>query len=371
VENLVEKYNRAEREGRSTVPNRAIEAFGLEVFGTLGYPFRVYDESELWRYHDVMHEGRFEENLKLTKRFTDHEFELIAKTAKQIFGFSERYFPIRNTGKHALTASLYQFQLIMANRPHDGPLKILEIGPGCGYLGLLLTNDGHQYFAMDAAQAFYLYQKKLWSDIYGDGYFDYSESNSMTESAKVVHIPWWRFANLSIPLPEVDIVTINHALAEMHENAVKTIFARLYEMWGDNEKKLVIGENLGNDIFNRKDKIFSIIRTFGFFYSKNGDAHLWRPNVSKARPELIISPKRAKNLVFLKKFFRNVVTAILKNSRFAQIAKIFRHEPEKFKIPTTSLTARKQNLRDFFENFNPNEKSPDEKFLTQIDQSKF
>ena len=162
MSNFIDKYNHAEREGFSTVSNRVIEAFGLEVFGTLGYPFKVNDESELWRYHDVMQEGRFEDNLRLISKYTDHEFELITRTARQILSFSERNFLIRNSGKHALTRSLYQYQLIMRNKPHNGPLKILEIGPGSGYLGLLLANDGHQYFAMDAAQAFYLYQKKLW-----------------------------------------------------------------------------------------------------------------------------------------------------------------------------------------------------------------
>lgn len=265
MENIVDKYNQAEREGRSTVSNRAIEAFGLEVFGALGYPFKVNDESELWRYHDVMQEGRFESNLRLISDFTDHEFELMTKTARQILSFSERHFPIRNSGKHALTRSLYQYQLIMKNRPHGGQLKILEIGPGSGYLGLLLANDGHQYYAMDAAQAFYLYQKKLWSDVYGADYFDYSESSSRPAHSKVTHIPWWRFANLSIALPEVDIVTINHALTEMHGNAVKTIFARLYEMWGDNENKLVIAENLGYDFFKRKQLMFATIRSLGFF----------------------------------------------------------------------------------------------------------
>ena len=240
MSNIVDRYNQAERAGRATVSNRAIESFSLELWNTLGYPFKVDSESELWRYHDVMQEGRFKENLQLTGSYSEHEFDLVTKTAKQILGFSERHLPIRNSGKHALTRSLYQYQQLMEHRPHDGPLRILEIGPGSGYLGLLLANDGHQYFAMDAAQAFYLYQKKLWSDIYGADYFDYSESSSRPETAKVTHIPWWQFANLSIPIPDVDVVTINHALAEMHPQAVKTIFARLYSAWGDTDKKLVL-----------------------------------------------------------------------------------------------------------------------------------
>ena len=372
MENLVEKYNRAEREGRSTVPNRAIEAFGLEVFGTLGYPFKINDSSELWRYHDVMQEGRFEANLRLISDYTDHEFELLTKTARQILSFSERHFPIRNSGKHALTRSLYQYQLIMKNRPHDGPLKILEIGPGSGYLGMLLANDGHQYFAMDAAQAFYLYQKKLWSDIYRDDYFDYSESNSITKPAKVVHIPWWRFANLSIPLPEIDIVTINHALTEMHENAVKTIFARLYEMWGDNENKLVIAENLGYDFFKHKQLMFTTIRSLGFFIKKpQPGLFIWRPNMSKSHLETRNEAKKPPTVVRARIRTLKYIGAFIRTPIGSNLAKLIGRGPLYEAMTNTKQESKIKKIQDFFEDLIPREKSPDEKFLSQIGQSKF
>jgi len=289
VSNIVEKYNQAERAGRATVSNRAIESFSLEVFNAVGYPCRIDDESELWRYHDVMNEGNFQAYLPLIANFSENEFELITKTAGQILSFSERHLPIRNTGKNALTRSLYQYQLLMKYRPHDGQLRILEIGPGSGYLGLLLANDEHQYFAMDAAQAFYLYQKKLWSDIYGADYFDYSESSSRPDSAKVTHIPWWQFANLSIPIPDVDVVTINHALTEMHPQAVKTIFARLYSAWGDTDKKLVLAEGTGSDYYRRKQSMLADIQSAGFFGGELRDGcRIWKPN----RKEAIIESKK-------------------------------------------------------------------------------
>ena len=77
MSNIVEKYNQAERAGRATVSNRAIEAFSLELWNTLGYPFKVDIESELWRYHDVMQEGRFNENLRLIGSYSEHDFDLI------------------------------------------------------------------------------------------------------------------------------------------------------------------------------------------------------------------------------------------------------------------------------------------------------
>jgi hypothetical protein len=371
VENLVEKYNQAEREGRSTVSNRVIEAFGLEVFGTLGYPFKVTDESELWRYHDVMQEGRFDKNLRLISNFTDHEFELLTKTAKQILGFSERHFPIRNSGKHALTRSLYQYQLIMKNRPHDGPLKILEIGPGSGYLGMLLANDGHEYFAMDAAQALYLYQKKLWSDVYGADYFDYSESLPRPENAKVTHIPWWRFANLSIPLPNVDILTANHALGEMHENAVRLTFAHLYTMWGDDDKKIIIAESLGYDS-TRKDTMFANIRSLGFaFQQRSAGVYTWRPNKEKAQAEFANAVKKPAYLVKTKKRTSKFVALVLKSPIGANLAKFIRRGPRHQEIVDHVADVKTKPIRDFFENLVASEKTADEIFLTQIGQTKF
>ena len=368
MSNIVDKYNQAERAGRATVSNRAIESFSLELWNTLGYPFKIDSESELWRYHDVMQEGSFKDNLRLIGKYTDDEFDLVTRTAKQILGFSERHLPIRNSGKHALTRSLYQYQLLMKHRPHDGPLRILEIGPGSGYLGMLLANDGHQYFAMDAAQAFYLYQKKLWSDIYGADYFDYSEASSRPDTAKVTHIPWWQFANLSIPIPDVDVVTINHALAEMHPLAVKTIFARLYSAWGDTDKKLVLAESLGYDYFKRKESMLADIRSASFFVNRiTNRVTIFRPHKASATAQLIESSKTpsftARTKRKVTKRVTNLIVRTLRTKIGQQLAKLINRGPiHQIKV-TTAIDAATQSLYDFFENLVADERTPDEIFL--------
>ena len=371
MSNIVEQYNQAERAGRATVSNRAIESFSLEVFDTLGYPCRIDDESELWRYHDVMQEGRFKENLRLIGKYSEHEFDLVTKTANQILGFSERHLPIRNSGKHALTRSLYQYQLLMKHRPHGRPLRILEIGPGSGYLGLLLANDGHQYFAMDAAQAFYLYQKKLWSDIYGSDYFDYSESSSRPDSTKITHIPWWQFANLSIPIPDVDVVTINHALAEMHPQAVKTIFARLYSAWGDTDKKLVLAESLGYDYFNRKNQMFSNICSENFTVNRSTGYTIFCPNQKSAETQLMdrarVPSSRARVKSQVTKRVTNLIVRILRNPMGQQLAKLIKRGPiHQYKVNSVLEAAaivQTQPLDNFFENLVADERTQDEIFL--------
>lgn len=367
MSSIVEKYNQAERAGRATVSNRAIESFSLELWNTLGYPFKVDSETELWRYHDSMQDGRFKENLRMIGSYSEQEFDLVTKTAKQVLSFSERHLPIRNSGKHALTRSLHQFKLLMKHRPHDWPLRILEIGPGSGYLGLLLANDGHQYFAMDAAQAFYLYQKKLWSDIYGSDYFDYSESSSRPDTAKITHIPWWQFANLSIPIPDVDVVTINHALTEMHPQAVKTIFARLYSAWGDTDKKLVLAESWGYDYFKRKDSMLADIRTTSFTVNRNAGFTIFRPNKALAAAQLAESRKTpsftARTKRKIKKRVANLIARVLRNKIGQKLAKLINRGPIPQNKVTSALDAETKPLHDFFENLVADERTQDEIFL--------
>ena len=256
----------------------------------------------------------------------------------------------------------------MKNRPHDGPLRIFEIGPGSGYLGMLLANDGHQYFAMDAAQAFYIYQKKLWSDIYGSDYFDYSESSSRPDTAKVTHIPWWQFANLSIPIPDVDVVTVNHALTEMHRQAVKTIFARLYSAWGDTDEKLVLAESLGYDYFRRKDSMFADIRSASFTVNRiTNRVTIFRPNKTSALAQLIDSNKapsftaRTKRKVTLR--VANLIVRTLRTRIGQQLAKLINRGPIHKNKVSEAIDAATQPLRDFFENLVADERTPDEIFL--------
>jgi len=372
VKDLVTRYNEAELQARATVSNRAIEAFALEVFSVLGYPFRVDSEAELWRYHDVMQEGRFERNLHLIQD-SEHDFDLVRKTAKQILDFSECCLPFRSCGKHALTRSLYQYQLIIQNRPHDGKLKILEIGPGSGYLGILLANDGHEYFAMDAAQAFYLYQKKIWSHTFQSDYFDYSESVNRPINTKITHLPWWRFADRSVALPEIDIVTVNHALVEMHENAVKLIFSRLYRLWGDNPQRIVLAESLGYDYFKRKHKMFASIQELGFSSARpQAGVYIWVPDSNAAQSQLTQTKSqtsfwnRAKT-----KIFQKMISRLLKTSIGRQLAKMIGRGPLKKSEQTTELSLQVRNLRTFLDELVPGELTPDESFLKYLGQKTF
>jgi hypothetical protein len=221
VSDLIERYAAAERAGRTRIPNRAIEAFGLELWNEMGYPYRIESMDELWRYHDSMHDGRFEGNLDLIGATSIADVALCERAARIIYEFSGSRFRFASPGKDALSRALYQYRLLsthLAATPR--PWTVLEAGPGSGYLGLLLGLDGHRYLAVEAAQAFFVYQSELWRHAFGADYDDGLRGNSDT---RVRHVPWWSFNEEGLVLPPLHAVTANHALAEMHPLAVQRI----------------------------------------------------------------------------------------------------------------------------------------------------
>jgi len=226
---------------------------------------------------------------------------------------------------------------------------------------------------MDAAQAFYLYQKKIWSHIFQTDYFDYSESASRPTNPRITHLPWWRFADLSVALPEIDIVTVNHALAEMHENAVKLIFSRLYRLWGDNPQRIVLAESLGYDYFKRKHKMFESIQEL-FFSSAQPQrgVYIWVPDSNEVQRQLTQTRslpsfwKQAKT-----KIFQKMVTGLLKISIGRQLVKMIGRRPLKKSEQTTELSIQVRNLRTFLDELVPGELTPDESFLKYLGQKTF
>lgn len=223
MHDLLTRYAAAERAGRARVPNRAIEAFGLEWWNRAGYPYRIDSLDELWRYHDSMHDGRFTKNLKLLAEVSAEDTDLCAKAADIVYAFSASRFPVATPARDALTRALYQFRLLCdLLQKASPPWTILEVGPGSGYLGLLLGLCGHRYRAVEAAQAFFAYQSELWRFAFGDAYSDGLES---PEAARVSHVPWWTFNEDGYSLPTLNAATCNHALAEMHPGAVRRVFS--------------------------------------------------------------------------------------------------------------------------------------------------
>ncbi|MBI4445903.1 MAG: hypothetical protein HY645_08325 [Acidobacteria bacterium] len=220
-------YENAERQALIRLPNRVVEAFQAVVFQSLGYPFRVREESELFKYVDVMHELRFEETFsQLLESITTEELELLRTLTEQIHLFCKEEFNGNCVARASVLRALNVFRHIRYLFGEQKP-RVFEIGPGCGYLGAMLLLEGYPYAATDISQAFYLYQNHLWNFLSAGHVFDGAEQRIGAEQLRfiqtgvIAHLPWWDFVELKAddPIP-FDVVTCNHALCEMHPDSL-------------------------------------------------------------------------------------------------------------------------------------------------------
>ena len=251
----VVEYNTAEETAISHLPNRIVESYFLPLsFLKTSYPTRVRNESELWKYVDVMHSLRFENDLDdlMGGSLTENEFELLKRLTTLICRFTESKFQEKRIARGSLLRMLNVLRHIKYIFGEDRP-RVLEIGPGCGYLGAMLQLDGYPYAATDVCQAFYLYQNHLWNFISDGKVNELAYGNVSNEhfaapsSGYATHIPWWEFVRLRPKsAPQFDVVTINHALCELSPDSLgfllriskailrgnKNIKAFIFEGWG-------------------------------------------------------------------------------------------------------------------------------------------
>ncbi len=206
----VAEYAEQERDARARVPARLAQMVGTMMFDAEAYPSRVSADTELWKYADAMHETRFDSTLAgpLGGALSSREFLLFKCAVEAVRTACANY-------SHVITPRGSLARAILLYR-HLSPLggehrRIFEIGPGSGHLGTLLMLDGWRYGAVENAQGFFLWQQQLW------------------QAASLIpfdHCPWWKFYSTSLPpLSKVDVVTCNHALAEMHGFALAFVLS--------------------------------------------------------------------------------------------------------------------------------------------------
>ena len=215
----VEAYDQAERAALRRLGNRAIEAASTLVFDRIGYPTRVRSVGELWRYADVMHDGRARQHYDRLSGFTEREFALLSigvRLGANVSGkLGRKIIPI-----DAPLMAVIPYRLITMCISSGA---VFELGPGSGYLGNMLVADAFNYCSTDACQAFFLWQRHL--DI-------------------GAQIPWWEWYDHERPDFKVDCVTANHVLNELHETALRYLVVRAERML--TEKGFLVVEDFGD-----------------------------------------------------------------------------------------------------------------------------
>lgn len=206
----IAQYNSEEALAMLDLPNNLIAAVCPKVFNLINYPTRISTQEEMWRYADVMHEGRFAKDFQelLTGSLSHPEW----KNWQSIYKTLDVICP-----RGSLARAQYALRAIKTLIPPSA--TILEVGPGSGYLSFLLTEAGYYVATVENTQAFYIWQSNLWE--------------SLGVSDAILHFPWWEFYSpdptevLKIP---VDLVVANHVISEMTTEA-QMYLVRCCEAW--------------------------------------------------------------------------------------------------------------------------------------------
>lgn len=218
----IENYNQLEQNAIEKLPNRIVEMCRTVMFNSEGYPSRVFKKNELLKFLDVMHETRFEHNIKafFDGYLTQYEFSKLKDIAEACKEYSTKNFQSILVPTGSLLRAVQLFRFIDSLFSYSEK-KVFEIGPGSGHLGALCISSGIKYSSTDITQAFYIHQSH---------YLNFISKNNFHEALHIdqikgdldCHIPWWIYAQLyEHTVPQFNIITCNAALAEMHINSLK------------------------------------------------------------------------------------------------------------------------------------------------------
>ena len=217
-------YESAESAARIRLPNRLVAAFQPVTFEKAGYPARASTEQELAKYVDVMQEHRFGAIWReKIGGLTGAELAMCEKVLGIVAAHTSERFGQVILPRGALLSSLSVFRAFEAIYGRASPKPaVLELGPGSGYLGLMLGLSGYGYIGFEVAQAFYLWHSGLMRTAFNVGLAEFATGESHDGAVSAIHLPWWR-AQL---LPPFSIVTCNAMLGEMHPMALQFMLAR-------------------------------------------------------------------------------------------------------------------------------------------------
>lgn len=235
-------YDMLERAASSRLCNRIIEASQCQAFGFVGYPTRVSSEQELWRYADVMQEHRARKTYDLLGALSLWEFGMIERLTdvvrKQTAQWGHEVTPTASPLR-----ALLVYREIAALFPSNA--KVIEIGPGSGYLSAMLAMNGAAVYSVEVAQAFALWQRHL----------------SEWLLCNWNHIFWWDWFRGNT-VDKVHVITANHCLNELHANALHFLVRRAEEIL--TEDGALIFESLGSEVVRRNIDTLSVFQRRGW-----------------------------------------------------------------------------------------------------------
>src|SRR6266566_3477854 len=408
----VKEYEARENEAAAALPDRIVEMVNPVVFASEGYPTRVRNDSELWKYLDVMHETRFERDFATLfgGGMTEREFALLQRAARLSCDFSNECFKRNLATRGSLLRALNVYRHIR-DIFNGAPARVFEIGPGSGYLRCLFILDGWSYGGSDITQAFYLFQNRLWNYASRGGLKDLADDPNWAGEFSPdhpVHIPWWEFFRLlDRGIPCVDVVTCNHALAEMHPHSLAFALRIAHEMLRGEGVKAFVFEGWGFEKFVPRSTITKLFYRSGYCLIHNDSkitvfaprdsacaspSALWpriahrRKPASGKKPDGVIQERRTWELLGTYSDLKAMAGSLVFLSGVRQFMRSLSYWPARVSLPRNTISQRilkgreqrrkerligLEQVNRFYAELlkTPDLLTPDERFLGFIDTS--
>lgn len=215
---------------------------------------------------------------------TTPEFELF----KQCVNISIKF--TKSLGKelipiNSLTRAFISYRAIKSLYASlNEPIRIFEIGPGSGYLGLLCGLSGFSYSSLDVAKNLTTYQNSLWN--FANIKVKFAEDEGDYSGYDFLQIPWWEWSNLKTTLPEREIVVMNHVIKEMTPLSLRFSIQRFKSLGA----KFITAEGLGYST-NPKN-IFSIIDNCSIIHNGTINRNyqkIWLWKINKTEDKKVIN----------------------------------------------------------------------------------
>jgi SAM-dependent methyltransferase len=252
-------YRAAEANAARILSNRVVQVYAPVVFRDTGYPTGIERPAELAKFVDVMQETRFTYTVDymLFGGITDAELDLAKEICRITAATLRRIGATPIIPWNALVRALLNYRHLTFVVPTGA--RVLELGPGSGYLGLMLALNGMKYASVDVTEGFYLWQQALYRQALGDRFVDLALdgapalSNTLWNDCDSIHLPWWKY-HTDFPDRDAlrfDAVTCNHMLAEMNPASLHYLFEYAKPSRHENPEAPVFAfESFGYDLVN-------------------------------------------------------------------------------------------------------------------------
>jgi hypothetical protein len=324
-----------------------------------GDPTKIISIKELCFFSDTMHESSLPDSLIRLKELSQDEIRILSNILVSIWNNSENFYT-RCISINSILRHLLQYRYFKEHLPSVS--SVLEIGPGSGYLPLLIAKlSPHvSVLAMDVTQSLYLYQSWLYEQfgvLMETVGAETSEILTSLKSGRVLHLPWWNYLKLSKFDLKIDSLIINHAVCEIHPYALDKILT----FSNQSRTKYLLIEGLGlQRYFSSHASIIRKMSEFGYseFKILGPQCYLFTNEISHFKTDYTSTltgegtRQRMRNVPFAQPLYRELKKLryfLPSSSRDSKSTSVFLHDITAFQQMNQIISeATGQDLRQHF-----------------------